>query len=375
MVLTRRSRQLESDAVANDGEKDQVRSLPSINEKKVEDELPHADDESNNKNKKKGNNKKKLTKKQQKEALKSRNTGVGIRISIESSGPERKAIPSNKKSNFDDTNLPSEDNDHDNDNDQEEKEVDVVNEKDVEENDDDIDAVEEVQGQVAREEVIEQLKTEEKQSLKSKKKRKRKSKEKSNKTIKSIRKSTQKDDEDIDQDDEDDEELDENFFAQLDVVRQEEDKKRKETELMEVRAAAKGKHTTFVFPQNTKENENEGMTSEPVKIDENIQVVVLKNPSTTSTTTTTGVSSSFGTTSTLSKTALIYSRNQLLDGSDSNNANDNRSGGGRKNDSKKRKNNRSGEEIKPWKRAKKQLPLGRSRMKKGGPATFFRKKR
>merc|ERR1712238_352393 len=128
---------------------------------------------------------------------------------------------------------------------------------------------------------------------------------------------------------------------------------------MEVRAAAKGKHTTFVFPQNTKENHNEGMTSEPVKIDENIQVVVLKNPSTTSTS---------------SKTAHIYSRNQLLDGSDSNNSNDNRFGGGRTNDSKKRQKNRSGEEIKPWKRAKKQLPLGRSRMKKGGPATFFRKK-
>merc|ERR1712238_228966 len=137
MVLTRRSRQLESEAVANDGEKDKVRSSPSNNEKKVEDESPPTDDESNNKNKKKGNNKKKLTKKQQKEALKSRNTGVGIRIPIESSGPERKATPSNKKRNFDDTNLPSEDND--NDNDQEEKEVDVVNEKDVEENDDDID--------------------------------------------------------------------------------------------------------------------------------------------------------------------------------------------------------------------------------------------
>merc|ERR1712238_185952 len=178
MVLTRRSRQLESEAVVNDGEKDKVRSSPSNNEKKVEDESPPTDDESNNKNKKKGNNKKKLTKKQQKEALKSRNTGVGIRISIESSGPERKETPSNKKQNFDDTNLPSEDNDHDNDNDQEEKKIDVVNEKEVEGTDDDNDAVEEVQGQVAREEVIEQLKTEEKRSLKSKKKRKRKPKNK-----------------------------------------------------------------------------------------------------------------------------------------------------------------------------------------------------
>jgi hypothetical protein len=175
--------------------------------------------------------------------------------------------------------------------------------------------------------------------------------------------------------------LDEDFFAQLDVVRKEEDEERKELEMIAARAAAKGKHTTFVFSQNNTDNDTI-MNSEPVQIDDTIQVVVLKNQSTNSNATTISGSSSFtATTSSISKTALLYSRNLLIDGTDTNHsssANDNNRSGTRQtsnNNIKKRKNNRSGEEIKPWKRAKKQPSLGSSRMKKGRPAAFFRKKR
>ena len=393
MVSTRRSLKKEPedvDVAVNNSDKKKkgtpTRSSSRNKKKAVLDESPaKEDDEDNNKVKglfvkgvkmieniiMGGNNKKKIQQKKRKEDLKSKNTGVGLKISLDSSSSS-KITPTNRKIVFDDTNLPSEndDDDDDNSNEQGKKPTDA---KDDDDNDDDDDAVEEVQGQAAREKVKEQLRTEEKQSLKSKRKKKRKPRKNAGEKSNKKSKQTVVGDKD---DDEDDEDLDEDFFAQLDVVRKEEDKERKELEMIAARADAKGKHTTFVFSQNNADDDAV-MNSEPVQIDDNIQVVVLKNQSTHSNATTISGSSSFATqtTATISKTALLYSRNQLIDGTDTNHSSSANDNNRSNNNIKKRKNNRSGEEIKPWKRAKKQPSLGSSRMKKGRPAAFFKKKR
>merc|ERR1712226_1406211 len=89
------------------------------------------------------------------------------------------------------------------------------NEFAVQDEDDD-DDVEEVQGQIARDEAIELMKMEEKQSVKSKKKRKRKSRIPPAKTEQNVAKI------DGGVDDDDGEEFDEDFFEQLDSIRKEE---------------------------------------------------------------------------------------------------------------------------------------------------------
>jgi len=340
----------------------------------MEDELPPDENEGNrNSTIKKIKNMKNILEKRRKEKLKSIQTGVGLRISIDSSITGSKATSSNK--------LRSANDEYVNDNAREQSKSTDMKDNEAKDDGDDDDDIEEVPGQTAREDVIEQLKTEEKLCLQSRKQRKRKARNRNssenqcNTAIKLTKTSRQKNDEKNGNDDDgENEELDEEFFAQLDVVRGEEVKERKETEMLKARTSVKGKHTNFVFSTN----QSEGVNSEPVKIDENIQVVVLKNLSTTSNSIIKGVGSSFGIASTLSKTALIYSRNQLIDGSDSNIANYNKSSGGQNNNTdvnRKRKSHRSDEETKPWKRAKQQMSLGRSRMKKGRPAIFFRKKR
>jgi hypothetical protein len=202
MVSTRRSLKKEPEDKNNDKDIEvdvnndkkkkgtPTRSSSRNKKKAVLDESPAKEDDDEGNNKVKGlfvkgvkmieniimggNNKKKIQQKKRKEDLKSKNTGVGLKISLDNSSSS-KITPTNRKIVFDDTNLPSEndddDNDNDNDNEQGENPTDSKEEDD---DDDDDDAVEEVQGKAAREKLLEQLKTEEKQSLKSKKKKKRK---------------------------------------------------------------------------------------------------------------------------------------------------------------------------------------------------------
>ena len=132
---------------------------------------------------------------------------------------------------------------------------------------------------------MEQLESEEKQSLRSKKKRKKRE-----------RKSR---DEEDDSDEEED--FDEDFFAQLEAAKAQEKQKLE-------KKRGKGKHTAFVFAQD-----GDTIDERPRKADHNIQVVVLKDPSEGS-----GTANAITAvpTNALSNDALIYSRNQLINGSD-----------------------------------------------------------
>jgi hypothetical protein len=255
-----------------------------------------------------------------KEELKSKNTGVGLKIS-------KKEPSISKKIVFDEDHLP-----------------DIVEEKEDQadavpapelasgDDDDDDDAVEEVGGQAAREKVLEQMKSEENQGQKSKKKKKRKERR-----VEEAPK--EKDDED--------EELDEDFFAQLETL--------KEQQAKEQQQASKGKHTTFVFQQQEQENSD----TSPKQVDHNIQVVVLKSPAEE----TTATAISAVPTNALSEEALMYSRSRLVDGSDSNSGapGSARSGG-------KRKHKQP--EAATWKRSKKMNHLAgaRSRINRRGDA-------
>jgi len=365
MAVTRRSQKIQS-------EKPKDEEIGDIQHNVLQKQDATADnDKVNNSGKmvKKKNDGNKLLKKKRKEKLKSKNTGVGLKIPIDSSITKSKPQASSNKIVFDDSNLPPlEDDDTDGisltDKGEEDKGGD-------DNGDDDDDAIEEVLGSAAREEITEQLKTEEKQSLKSRKRRKRNAKKRG-----SIKKSKKGGDEKTD---DDDKELDDEFFSQLDAVRGEEFKERKELQMLEARAA-KGKHTNFVFSKNHSENYDNDEYSEPIKVGDNMSVMVLKNLSTISNVTTKEVSSTFGSISTISNTALVYSRNQLIDGSDASSGAKSKKSNERRDPaiddrSTKRQKNRSGEEIRPWKRAKQKLSLGRSRMRQGRPATFFRKKR
>jgi hypothetical protein len=206
------------------------------------------------------------------EELKSRNTGVGIKISITAS-------PSNKKINFDnydndDDDIPSEEEV------QPETTTEPLDDKEDVDDDED-DAVEEVQGQAARDQVLEQLKTEEKEALRTKKKKKRKERK-------------EEEEEEVD-------ELDDDFFAQLDTVRVTEEKEQKQEK------RSKGKHTTFVFQQEQER------THQPKRVDHNIQVVVLNDNHHDEDGTANALQMPINA---LSEAALLYSRSQLVDGTD-----------------------------------------------------------
>lgn len=299
----------------------------------------------------KGKKKRKAREKQRKEELKSKATGVGLKISVDGD-----SAPTNKKLVFDDSNLPTEEDDNDDSTSDKIKDEKLASDilmggKEDNEDDDD-DRVEEVKGKAARDEIMDQMETEAKQSLKTEKKRKRKPrKEKAKETVTKEKEGNDSDD--------DDEEMDEDFFAQLDSVRKVELEERKELEKSAARAASKGRYTTFVFAKN--ENDDDTL-SDPVQIDENIQVVVLKNPSSNSDAT---GNSSFLPNTSVTEKALLYSRNLLQDGSD-------RAAGATE---MKRKLKRSGEDIQPWKRARQRLSMGRSRLTKGRPAAFFKTKK
>ena len=139
-----------------------------------------------------------------------RNTGLGI----------SNTTPTNKKISFDQSNLPDE-NEGSNSERNDIKKIEVA----LQDEDDD-DAVEEVQGQIARDEALELMKMEAKQSVKPKKKRKRKSRIPSTKNEQNVAKNDG-DVEDDDGEDFDGEDFDEEFFEQLDSIRKQEEIERK----------------------------------------------------------------------------------------------------------------------------------------------------
>mmetsp|Transcript_7556 Transcript_7556/g.13281 ORF Transcript_7556/g.13281 Transcript_7556/m.13281 type:complete len:367 (-) Transcript_7556:56-1156(-) len=289
--------------------------------------------------------KKKSRRQQEKEELKSKNTGVGLKIAVDKSGASSNA----KKIVFDDDNLPPVETERNED--VSDNENNPATEGKAEEEDDD-DAVEEVTGQTAREEAIDQLKSEEKQSLKATKKKKKRKDRKS----KGDKLAEKKDDE---------VELDDEFFSQLETVRQEEAEQRKEAEKAKARAAAKGKHTTFVFSQD-----DEVQPNFAVKVGGNIEVVVLKD-----------ASSSFAsdggvmaTPTAISEEALLYSRSRLTDGSDCNDIGSKNTNSGRNS----HKRSRGTGETVPWKRARNHATMVNARSNrrngKGKPAVFFTRK-
>jgi len=289
--------------------------------------------------------KKKSSRQQEKEELKSKNTGVGLKIAVDKSGASSNA----KKIVFDDDNLPPVETERNED--VSDNENNPATEGKAEEEDDD-DAVEEVTGQTAREEAIDQLKSEEKQSLKATKKKKKRKDRKS----KGDKLAEEKDDE---------VELDDEFFSQLETVRQEEAEQRKEAEKAKARAAAKGKHTTFVFSQD-----DEVQPNFAVKVGGNIEVVVLKD-----------ASSSFAsdggvmaTPTAISEEALLYSRSRLTDGSDCNDIGSKNTNSGRNS----HKRSRGTGETVPWKRARNHATMVNARSNrrngKGKPAVFFTRK-
>jgi len=291
--------------------------------------------------------KKKSSRQQEKEELKSKNTGVGLKIAVDKSGASSNA----KKIVFDGDNLPPVETERNEDVSDNENNP-ATEGKAEEEEDDDDDAVEEVTGQTAREEAIDQLKSEEKQSLKATKKKKKRKDRKS----KGDKLAEKKDDE---------VELDDEFFSQLETVRQEEAEQRKEAEKAKARAAAKGKHTAFVFSQD-----DEVQPNFAVKVGGNIEVVVLKD-----------ASSSFAsdggvmaTPTAISEEALLYSRSRLTDGSDCNDIGSKNTNSGRNS----HKRSRGTGETVPWKRARNHATMVNARSNrrngKGKPAVFFTRK-
>lgn len=259
---------------------------------------------------------------QRNEALKSKNTGVGLKISLDTN-PNQKIV-------FGDDEEISDIEEQ-----EKEPEEPKKNSNEEEEDDDEDGDVEEVKGQEAREEILEQLKNEERQALKPKKRKKRKE-----------RKQVEEEKEE-----EEEEDFDDSFFAQLDSAREEAQQEEQR------KYHPKGKHTTFVFQQ-----EKEPLSSTPKDMDHDIQVVVLNNTAEDATTNTLFDVPP----NKLSEEALLYSRIRLLDGSDDqpNPASSKR----------KRKQETT------WKRSRKMnhLTLARARVNRRGgrgrPAANFAKK-
>jgi hypothetical protein len=264
--------------------------------------------------------------KKRNEELKSKATGVGLKISTDSASTKV-----NKKIVFEDE-LTSDKEEEETPTSQEE--APTENEKNDEGDDaDDDGAIEEVQGRKAREEILEQLQDEEKFSIKSKKKRRKKERK------------------EAEAKEEEEEDFDDDFFAQLESAKAEEKKKLESSR-------PKGKHTSFVFSQEDESNLNE----RPKKVGHNIQVVVLRNPEDTSSTTTSAITSVPITK--LSQEALIFSRSHLVGGSD---------GVARGATGKKRK----WQPDNTWRRSKKMNNLVRVRRGRAGrmvPINFAKKR-
>mmetsp|Transcript_92148 Transcript_92148/g.137961 ORF Transcript_92148/g.137961 Transcript_92148/m.137961 type:complete len:306 (+) Transcript_92148:43-960(+) len=268
---------------------------------------------------------KKSKKKQVKEELKSKNTGVGLKIDI--SAPDE---AKNKKIVFDEDVALAEEDDIPEIQDNappDEHEADEEGHADDSDDADD-DAVEEVQGNSAREAMLEKMKEEEKFALRSKKKKKRKERTKENEDEDKDNQTESKDKEENDID-----EFDDDFFVQLANAKEQEMQEKSKSQ-------RKGKRTTFVF-----ENEGENDVSAPRRLDHNIQVVVLNNPVEDNTSNAIAAVP----VNALSKEALIYSRGSLANGSDV--------------DGPARKKRKGGKREVPWRRSKKMnlLAIGRVR--------------
>lgn len=206
-----------------------------------------------------------------KEGLRSKSTGVGLSIDIaESTGKTNKKIVFDEDPNFED--LPA-------DSDKEDREAVEAHVGD----DSDDDAVEEVKGTIAKEQAHEQRIAEREVAkvstdLKASK-RKRKSR---------LEKKVAEDKEDFDED----------FFDQLDAEMEEQrENKKKDRKGSDDSEKPKGRHTTFVADEKA---------SVPVKVGENIEVVVLQSDPVREGTTSMPVS----------KAAVLFSRGQLVDGCD-----------------------------------------------------------
>jgi hypothetical protein len=293
--------------------------------------------------KKTTSSKKKKTKRQQeKEELRSKNTGVGLKISIGGSGAKENANKGKKKIVFDEASLPPPEK-----NEQENEQL--QESTDASQGDDD--AIEEVPGSKAREHFESLMATEEREAAKAtKKKRKRKER---------LPKEQPKDDI-VDEAD-----LDDEFFSQLENVRQAEAEEQRKVAKAAAKAATKGKHTTFVFSQEV-DDDSKASRSAPVKVGGNIEVVVLgtKSPSHSA-----GAGATAGE---ISEEAMMYSRSLLKDGSDSAIFGERLFGGGNR-DSKKRK--LAAGETETWKRSKKGSTIRRRLGGKGLPALLFSKKK
>ena len=226
---------------------------------------------------------------QQRESLKAKNTGTGLSIST---GKGSNNTPKNKKIVFDDDLVLEQDNEVD-----EAVETNITetttkqddDEHSDDDDDDDDDAVEEVKGDTARSQILEQMESERTEALRTTAKKKKKRKERPSKKV--------VDDED---DDDDNDEFDEDFFAQVDTVMEEEKKKAK---LEHVKP--QGKHTTFVFDE---EEQPSATLDNPQDVDHNIQVVVLNEPESTA--------QLLPIMKPISKEALLFSRNSISSGPD-----------------------------------------------------------
>jgi hypothetical protein len=156
--------------------------------------------------------------------------------------------------------------------------------------------------------------------------------------------------------------LDDDFFSQLENVRQEQAEQEQQAQKAAA-ASAKRKHTTFVFSQDDKEH---GSGGAPVKVDGNIEVVVLGDAA-THPAAANGMMAA-ATSNVVSDEAMLYSRNGLVDGYDvdgmevSNNNHSRHS---------KKRPRREGETT-PWQRSKRN---GAFMRRKGKPSVFFTRNR
>lgn len=254
------------------------------------------------------------------EGMRSKSTGVGLSIDISASSSKKKIV-------FDEDaqveSHPAED----------PKDIAVVA---AEESDED-DAVEEVKGSDAKKLAQEQRtqeRTVARESIDLKSKRKRKSR---------IQQKTEEEEE---------EDFDDEFFEKLDAEMVERREKRKKESKID--DAPKGRHTTFVASDGALDEHG------PVKVSDNIDVVVLRNEP---------LLEAANDSIPVSKTALVFSRSQMVDGADV------------ISEKQIRKAKKQGQDVKKitstWKRSKKMnhllLPGAKSQRRKGVgvPAAHF----
>mmetsp|Transcript_7696 Transcript_7696/g.22351 ORF Transcript_7696/g.22351 Transcript_7696/m.22351 type:complete len:354 (+) Transcript_7696:3-1064(+) len=236
-----------------------------------------------------------------------------------------------------------------------EKEVVVSNNDNIQnddDDDDDDDAIEEVTTSDARTKLLLQQEEAQKQNVLLKQTKKKKKKKKNKTTV--------------------DDDMDDDFFNQLDTLRREEELNKQQQQqaddIMKKHNSSnkkkQGKHTTFVAI----DEENAAMMKHPngTKINDNINVVVLPDGRPGQTTASTAAPAFF---TKVSEQALLYSRRNILDGSDGMRVSPY---------TKKKVPTRKRDTVVKWKRSKKATNMskfhgsGRKSIKGGGlPAVAF----